>query len=104
MEDQDSTNQPSEQPSTPTNNDPQAVDTSAVKRQALAALAPLLGSLQTNPERKFEICMSALRFTDDANLAAVALEAALAIEDNGPKAEALVELINEIDYLESNAK
>lgn len=104
MEDQDNNNQPSEQANEPTTPIPQTVDTATVKRQALAALAPLLGSLQTNPERKFEICMSAMRFTDDASLAAVALDAALAIEDNGPKAEALVELINEIDYLESNAK
>jgi hypothetical protein len=73
-----------------------------VKKRALQALAPLLGSLNTNPERKFEICMSALRFTDDKNLAEIALEAALSIEDNGPKAEALVELINEIDYLQKS--
>lgn len=71
-----------------------------IKKQALEALTPIIDNLDIDPERKFDICISAMRFTDDKAIAKVALEAALAIEEKGPKAEALVELVNEINYLQ----
>jgi hypothetical protein len=71
-----------------------------VKRRALDALTPLLGNLDMDAERKFDICMNAIRFTDNKDLADVALQAALAIPEEGAKAEALVELVNEINYLQ----
>lgn len=72
-----------------------------VKARAMKALTPLLSEIQDmDPERKFDICISAMRYTDDKDLADAALEAALAIEETGTKAEALVELINEINYLQ----
>jgi 3-methyladenine DNA glycosylase/8-oxoguanine DNA glycosylase len=72
-----------------------------VKRQAMHALTPLLADIkEMDPERKFDICMSAMRYTDNKELANAALEAALDINENGTKAEALVELINEINYLQ----
>jgi len=75
-------------------------DLTEVKRRALEALTPLLTQMQDiSPERKFDICLSAMRFTDNKDLAESALEAALKIDESGTKAEALVELVNEIDYL-----
>ena len=72
----------------------------AAKREALLALAPLLSNLpDISPERKFEICINAIRFTDDKDLVKPALEAAQSIKESGAKAEALVELVNEINYL-----
>ena len=72
-----------------------------VKQRAMQALVPVMKDLDgIDPERRFDICLTAMRYSDDADLAGVALDAALAIEDNGPKAEALVSLINEINYLE----
>lgn len=71
-----------------------------VKKRALEALVPIIADLDVSPEQKFDICITAMRFTDNKQLANTALEAALAIEDNGPKAEALVELVNEINYLQ----
>lgn len=72
-----------------------------VKARAMKALTPLLSEIKDmDPERKFDICISAMRYTDDKELANAALEAALAIEETGTKAEALVELINEINYLQ----
>jgi hypothetical protein len=71
-----------------------------VKKRALESLTPLLGSLDTDPERKFDICINAMRLTDNKGLADTALSAALAIEEKGTKAEALVELVNEINYLQ----
>lgn len=73
-----------------------------VKQKALAALVPVISNLSSvGPERKFDICLTAMRFTDNSELAGTALEAALSIEEAGTKAEALVELINEIDYLQA---
>lgn len=74
----------------------------SAKRRALEELAPLLGNLDVDPDRKFEICMSAIRLTDNRELVDAALEAALAIPDAGSKAEALVELVTEITYLEQS--
>ena len=93
-EDQDQT--PQEQVSE------QHVDLENVKQRAQSALAPLMGEVEMEAERKFDICMSAIRMTDNRDLVEVALEAALAIEAKGTKAEALVELINEISYLQQN--
>lgn len=79
---------------------PQGNALDSVKKRALEALTPLIDGLDLDAERKFDICMSALRFTDNKDLADVALNAALAIEEKGAKAEALVELVNEINYLQ----
>ena len=76
-------------------------DLDTVKKDALQALVPVLDELKNiSAERKFDICMNAMRFTDDKALARKALEAAQQIEEPGTKAEALVELVNEINYLE----
>jgi poly-gamma-glutamate capsule biosynthesis protein CapA/YwtB (metallophosphatase superfamily) len=82
-------------------NKPQNDHLEDVKRQAMHALTPLLADIKDmDPERKFDICMSAMRYTDNKELANAALEAALDINENSTKAEALVELINEINYLQ----
>jgi hypothetical protein len=70
------------------------------KRQAMEALTPLLAELEVGPERKFALSMSAIRLTNNKDLVQGALQAALAIPENGPKAEALLELVTEIDYLQ----
>jgi hypothetical protein len=72
-----------------------------VKKRAMHALTPLIADIKDmDPERKFDICLSAMRYTDNKELANVALNAALEISEDGTKAEALVELINEINYLQ----
>jgi hypothetical protein len=74
---------------------PQLLD---AKRRATEALVPLLGDLQTDAETKFNICMSTIRTTDNTGLIPLALESAMAIENKALKAQALVDLINEINY------
>jgi hypothetical protein len=72
-----------------------------VKKRAMHALTPLIADIKDmDPERKFDICLSAMRYTDNKELANVALNAALEISEDETKAEALVELINEINYLQ----
>ena len=73
-----------------------------VRKAALQALAPILGEVKNmNPERKFELSMSAMRFTDNKAIAPHVLNAALEITDPESKAEALIELITELNYLEN---
>jgi hypothetical protein len=72
-----------------------------VRQRALDALAPIINDLHDiDPEKRFEISLSALRYVGDGALANSALEAALAIKSTGAKAEALVELINELNYIQ----
>lgn len=71
------------------------------KQKALDALVPIMNSLDdSDPERKFDLSIKAIRYTDDKKLVNVALNAALKIDDDSARAEALVELINEINYLQ----
>ena len=70
----------------------------AIKRETVAALAPLVHELDTDPERKFELCMVALRNGQDTSLLRTALDAARAIDDKQTKAEYLLEIIDEINY------
>ena len=73
----------------------------SIKSRAIEELTPIIDSLDNmDPERKFDICLTAMRYTDNHDLAEPALKAAMAIQEKGTKAEALVELINEINYLE----
>jgi hypothetical protein len=75
----------------------------AVKKNAMDALTPIIDSLDdVDPERKFDICMSAMKLTDNKQLAETALNCALQIPEKGTRAEALVELINELNYQQSN--
>lgn len=75
----------------------------AAKQKAMQALVPLIDHLQgVDPETKFDISLKAMRFTDNKDLVNTVLDAAMAIRDESSKAEALVELINEINYLQSS--
>ncbi len=70
----------------------------AVKKEALAALVPLVDSLQGTPEHKFELLMNALQASPDPKLLQKALAAALQIEDPSFKAEALVDVMRQAGY------
>jgi hypothetical protein len=72
------------------------------RNKAMKALVPIINNItDVEPERRFDISLKAMRFTEDSSLVDSVLDAALAIKNESAKAEALVELINEIDYLES---
>lgn len=83
-----------EAPSTPT--DP-SLD--AIKQNALNELRPLVGKLNVSPEEKFDTYLLLLRSTDDKELIGPAYEAASNIVDEARKAQALLDIIKEIDYL-----
>lgn len=72
-----------------------------VKKRALEALVGLMPELSSlEPQQKFRICIEAIRFTDNEQLIDASLEAGLAIPDPEARANALLEVVTEINYLE----
>ena len=72
-----------------------------IRKNALNELRPLVDKLNLQPEEKFDIYLLLLRNTDDTTLIAPAHEAAQSIPDESRKAQALLDVIKEIDYLSS---
>ncbi len=70
-----------------------------IKQDALLELRPLVDKLSLAPEERFDIYLLLLRSTDDKSLIAPAHNAAQAITDESRRAEALLNIIKEIDYL-----
>lgn len=70
-----------------------------IKQQALGELRPLVDKLNVSPEEKFDTYLLLLRSTDDKALIAPAHEAAKSIADEAKRAQALLDIIKEIDFL-----
>ncbi len=70
-----------------------------IKQEALGELRPLVDKLNVSPEEKFDTYLLLIRSTDDKTLIAPAHEAAKAIQDETRRADALLDIIKEIDYL-----
>ena len=73
-------------------------DLLSLKKQALEELSPLIDKLDQTPEEKFKTTMMMIQATDSASLVKVAHEAATAITDEKIRAQALLDIINEINY------
>jgi len=71
----------------------------SIKNEALGELRPLVDKLNVSPEEKFDTYLLLIRSTDDQSLVAPAHEAARAITDEARRAQALLDIIKEIDYL-----
>ncbi len=69
-----------------------------LKKTALEELRPLVGKLNLPPEEKFDTLLLIIRSTDDQSLLDPAHEAAKAITDENKRAQALLDVIKEIDY------
>ena len=74
-------------------------DLTSIKTEALSELRPLVDKLNVEPEEKFDTYLLLLRSTDDKSLIAPAHEAARAITDEARRAQALLDIIKEIDFL-----
>lgn len=75
-----------------------------IKKDALQELRPLVDKLNVSPEEKFDTYLLLIRSTDDQELIAPAHEAAKAIADETRRAEALLDIVKEIDYLTHQKK
>jgi hypothetical protein len=69
-----------------------------LKQQALQQLSPLVGHLDQTPEEKFRTTMMLIQASDNKDLIKEAYEAAQAITDDKARAQALLDVINEINY------
>jgi hypothetical protein len=69
-----------------------------LKQNALQKLSPLLGHLDQTPEEKFRTTMMMIQASDNQALLKDAYEAAQGIEDEKTRAQALLDVVNEINY------
>lgn len=69
-----------------------------IKQQALQSLAPLVNQLEQTPEEKFKTTMMLIQASDNAGLIKDAHDAANAITDEKARAQALLDVVNEINY------
>ena len=69
-----------------------------IKQKAIDELAPLIDKLDLKPEEKFRTIMMMIQATDDESLVELAYEAAHSIEDEKARAQALLDIVNEINY------
>lgn len=77
---------------------PVSDDLESIKASALQELAPIVGELDQEPEEKYRTLMMLIQSSDDQKLIKDAFEAANKIEDSKAKADALLTIINEINY------
>lgn len=73
----------------------------SIKQEALQSLRPLVGHLQQSAEEKFRTTMMMIQAADDQSLIPEAYEAAKAIGDEKARAQALLDVVNEINYFTS---
>lgn len=73
-------------------------DLEAIKKEAVTELRPLVDKLNLAPQDRFDTLLLIIRSTDDQSLVPQVHEAAKAIEDDTRRAEALLDVIKEIDF------
>ncbi|MFO0920636.1 MAG: hypothetical protein U0451_03110 [Candidatus Saccharimonadales bacterium] len=69
-----------------------------IKQNALKELNPLVQHLEQTPEEKFKTTMMMIQASDDQSLVKTAYEEAQKITDDKSRAQALLDVINEINY------
>lgn len=73
-------------------------DLLSIKQQALEQLTPLVSHLDQSPKEEFRTTMMMIQATDNQDLVKKAFEAAQKIEDDKERAQAFLDIINEINY------
>lgn len=75
-----------------------------LKQEALTKLSPLVGHLDQSPDEKFRTLMMMIQASDDQRLVREAYETALKISDEKERAQALLDIVNEINYFTHNSE
>lgn len=86
----------------PTSGHPNTDQLLDLKQQALQQLSPLIGHLDQSPEEKFRTTMMMIQASDNADLIKDAYDAALQIQEEKVRAQALLDIVNEINYFTHN--
>lgn len=76
----------------------------SIKQEALQQLSPLVDHLEQTPEEKFRTTMMMIQASDNQGLIKVAYEAAKQIDDEKVRAQALLDIVNEINYFTQQHK
>lgn len=79
-------------------------DLEEVKKSALDQLRPLIEKLDLTPEDKFDKYLMMLRASDDPTLIKPAFKAAEGITGEKEKAQAMLDIINEINYITASSQ
>lgn len=79
-------------------------DLADLKKAAIEELRPLAAKLDLPPEEKFDTLLLIIRSTDDKTLLEPAHQAAKLITDESRRAQALLDIIKEIDYFGAHGK
>ncbi len=79
-------------------------DLLTIKQQALHQLSPLVGHLNQTPEEKFRTLMMMIQASDDQSKLKEAYEIAQQIPDEKVRAQALLDVVNEINYFTQQHK
>lgn len=82
---------------------PQPDELLDIKQNALQQLSPLVGHLDQSPEERFRTTMMMIQASDDKSLVKAAYEAAQQISDEKERAQALLDIVNEINYFTQHA-
>jgi len=69
-----------------------------IKQDALQALTPLVDHLDQTPEERFRTTMMMIQASDNHSLIKVAYDAAQKITNEKERAQALLDIVNEINY------
>lgn len=79
-------------------------DLAQIKQQALQSLEPLIGQLDQAPDEKFKTVMMLIQASDNSKMLGSAYEAASQITDGKTRAQALLDIVNEINYFTVQAQ
>jgi hypothetical protein len=77
-------------------------DLANIKQNALQELKPLVTHLDQTPEEKFRTTMMMIQASDDKSLLQSAYSQAQEITDEKARAQALLDVVNEINYFSQN--
>lgn len=81
-----------------------STDLTGIKQQALQQLTPLVDHLDQTPEERFRTTMMMIQAADNKDLVKTAYDAAQQIKDEKERAQALLDVINEINYFTQQEK
>ena len=73
-------------------------DLASIKQQALQSLEPLVGQLDLMPEEKYKTIMMVVQASDKPKMLEEAYQAASQIADEKTRAQALLDIVNEVNY------
>ena len=73
-------------------------DLTIIKNKALTELSPLVSKLDQSPEERYKTLMMMIQASDNQALIQEAYQAAQNIADEKARAEALLNIVNEINY------